>query len=93
MTAKVFTLKEWYEAMEKSKDETRFNGVSPGGAANRLGVTRQTIYNLLKRDQLDRITIVDSDGDKLAVLITMESLIRYKHGCDKNSTDLFASAG
>ena len=87
---KVISLKDWSKGLQEKEDD--FNGLSPGGAASSLGVTRQTIYNLIKRGDLDRITILDDAGKTLAVLITTSSLIRYRAKMSEEAPDLFSSA-
>jgi hypothetical protein len=91
MASKIFQISEWARALDQADNEDDLNGLSPGGAAERLGVTRQTVYNLLKRGDLDRVTIVDSEGKKFGVIITNASLLRYQE--KESQQDLLTSIG
>jgi transposase len=53
---------------------------SPAAVASELGVTREAIYDLLRRGRLDAIRLVSDRGPRklLAVLIPAESVGRYR---------------
>jgi hypothetical protein len=88
-----YTLRQWHDALSNSENPDEFNGVSPGGAASILGVSRQTIYAMLARDDLDRLTLIDRAGKQIAVLITDASIIRYRLSQETRDPDFFAGAG
>jgi hypothetical protein len=56
------------------------SGSSPGAIGAALGITRQAVYDLVRRGRLDAIRLVsDRTPQKLlAVLITSESVQRYR---------------
>ena len=74
------TIDEWVSKNQELDNEglPNFNGLSPGGAASRLGVSRQRISQLVKEGKLDRIEIIDDAGHQLGVLITSDSIERFK---------------
>jgi hypothetical protein len=67
-------------------------GLSPGGAAAALGVTRQRIWQLVKEGKLDMILLGDTDNDKTSKvsswLITDASIARLKLGKMSEQGDL-----
>lgn len=63
------TLEDWKRS-ERPFDE--ICGLSPGGAASQLGVSRQVIYAWVDLGILDRVTI--GEGGKLVVFISTRSL-------------------
>lgn len=58
--------------------ETYGPGLSPGGVAAYLGISRQGVHNAIKRDLLDVIKVAYADGEKIATLIPMRSVVRYR---------------
>lgn len=51
-------------------------GISPGGAAGALGITRQGIYSAVKRGALDKVRITER-GSGPYFIITEASLKQY----------------
>jgi hypothetical protein len=56
----------WAKALVEDKD---VNGDSPGGAAARLGVTRQYIHKLIDQDELDAVRVVKKGGGLVAICV------------------------
>lgn len=60
MITKCKNWEEWDKLYdEKGKDEVL--GMSPGGVAGRLGVSRQRVFQLVQEGRLDEIKIWDDD--------------------------------
>jgi len=53
-------------------------GLSPGGVASYLGITRQSVHNAMRRDLLDVIYVIDQGGEQVATLIPMRSVLAYE---------------
>lgn len=51
---------------------------SPGPVGAELGITRDGVYQLLRRGRLDAIRLVSDRGSLLALVIPDESVKRYK---------------
>jgi len=67
------SLDDWQTAL---KQEPGLNGLSPGGVAGHLGVTRQAVHAAVKSGRLDAVRV--SDGGELRfILITNDSLQRF----------------
>ena len=80
------TLDELVEAIKL--DEIPSNVVSPGHACAVLGITRQTLHDLLKRDKLpswssERVILVDADAVQARAL--------RMRGVPESQGDLYAS--
>jgi len=54
------------------------DGLSPGGAAQKLGMTRQAIHKAIRKNRLTAFWITDSEGNHVATLIPPEELERYR---------------
>jgi excisionase family DNA binding protein len=61
----------WAKALTEGKD---VNGDSPGGAAARLGVTRQYIHKLIDQNELDAIRVVKKAGGLVAICVNEKKL-------------------
>jgi hypothetical protein len=76
------------EFLEYLRDHPEvLDSVSPGGAANRLGVTRQAIHNMMKRGKVRAWIVYDKDISRAngywitrpsTILIPNEDIERYK---------------
>lgn len=66
------------EKRDDRAHQKKWNGPSPGGAAGDLGVSRQRIHQLLSKGILESITLTDYAGRKVALIVTDESIERYK---------------
>ena len=56
--------------------DSSLKGISPGGAAGVLGITRQGIYNAVKRGSLDMVRVTER-GTGPYLIITDGGLSRY----------------
>jgi len=61
----------WAKALVDGKD---VNGDSPGGAAARLGCTRQNVHKLIEQDKLDAIRVVNKKGGLIAICVNEKKL-------------------
>ena len=61
----------WAKALTEDKD---VNGDSPGGAAARLGVTRQYVHKLIDEGELDAIRVVKKNGGLVAICVNEKKL-------------------
>ena len=52
--------------------------LSPGGVAQELGVTREAVYDLIKRGRLDAIRLTTRFGKLLALVIPIESVESFR---------------
>jgi predicted DNA-binding protein YlxM (UPF0122 family) len=72
-------LKKWHQLMDAGDPAVQdfSSGPSPGGAAARLGISRQAVHHAIKRGELDVLAIYD--GLRLNhYTISPESLQRYQ---------------
>lgn len=67
-------LMKWAKALVDGKD---VNGDSPGGAAARLGVSRQYIHKLIDDDVLDAIRVTNK-GRLAAIVLNETKLALYE---------------
>lgn len=77
MAHRRMTFDAWMRAAVKAYGEPRYldlNGDSPGGAAVRLGVARQRVYQLAEEGRLDMLSVLGSDGETRFTVITENSL-------------------
>lgn len=69
-----------WESWEKAYDRLGFErvmGMSPGGAAGRLGISRQAVYDLVRRDKLELVKVKKKNQVRYSeIYITEESLKR-----------------
>lgn len=63
----------YHEACQR---DPSLKGVSPGGAASALGITRQGIYNAVKRGSLDMVRVTER-GTGPYLIITDAGIHRY----------------
>jgi hypothetical protein len=76
MIMKCRTWAEW-EKLYDEKGPEHALGMSPGGAAARLGVTRQRVHQLIREDLLDAVRIRDcSLGIRGFVMYVTEASLR-----------------
>jgi len=68
----VFTWVQWTEAYVREHDKWAKFNISPGGAANVLGVSRQAVNNAINRGRLDAVRI--GGGGTRAVLVDSEGV-------------------
>lgn len=69
------SIEEYYKAYTADNSLT---GLSPGGAGGRLGLTRQGVYNAIKRGSLDLIRIGQPFGSRdLCLLVPFYSIESY----------------
>jgi excisionase family DNA binding protein len=61
----------WAKALVDDKD---VNGDSPGGAAARLGCTRQYVHKLIDEGELDAIRVVKKGGGLVAICVNEKKL-------------------
>ena len=73
---KQMTITEWKNM--PTRKETVWNGLSPGGAAEELGVSRQMVHKAWKKGHMDRLDITDDAGKLLATIVPWESIYRYQ---------------
>lgn len=59
-------------------DDPGMRGPSPGGAAGKLGITRQGVYSAVKRGSLDMIRVAEPGRASPSIFITNASIERYK---------------
>lgn len=80
MAMRVMTMREWTETIHLAPAEQKAEviGVSPGGAANMLGISRQAIHNAIHRDTLDATKVVTETGKLISINITLSELDRYR---------------
>lgn len=79
MAFKKITLSKWTAAMETSPNSALYNGMSPGGVANQLGISRQAVHRAIHRGELDAWRVLnDRDGTLIAICILDDSLAKYK---------------
>jgi len=76
---KRLTFDEWAEALYTAPEteKGKWNGLSPGGAAGALRVSRQRVHQLLTQGKLDGLELVDDRGNWGAFLVTDASIQRY----------------
>jgi hypothetical protein len=74
------TFPEWSKIFESLPENERdeWDGVSPGGAAGQLGVSRQRIHQLLTQGKLNAVELIDEDGTFRAFTVTAASIRRYQ---------------
>lgn len=60
-------------------NDPSLRGISPGGAASALGITRQGIYSAIKRGTLDMVRITER-GTGPYLIIPDGGMNRYKAG-------------
>lgn len=65
MTIRHFTVDSWQAAIDAGED---LGGMSPGGVASRLGITRQAVHLAMNRGDLDSYRMDLPNGD-LMILI------------------------
>jgi transposase len=69
-----------WESWEKAHGRLGFKkvmGMSPGGAAARLGMSRQAVYDLVRRGKLDMVKIKKKEQVRYSeIYVTEESLER-----------------
>jgi hypothetical protein len=72
----------WAELLAQSRgkpDYQRWMGVSPGGAAVQLKVSRQRVWQLVKDGRLDMVMLADNEAaEPSAWLVTNASVERYR---------------
>jgi len=59
------------------ESDPSLRGISPGGAAGDLGITRQGIYNAVKRGSLDMVRVTER-GTGPYLIITDGGIQRYR---------------
>ena len=62
---------QWARALVDEKD---VNGDSPGGAAARLGVSRQYVHKLIDQGELDEVRVVKKGGGLVAICVNEKKL-------------------
>ena len=62
---------QWAKALVDEKD---VNGDSPGGAAARLGVSRQYVHKLIDQGELDAVRVVNKKGGLIAICVNEKKL-------------------
>lgn len=81
--------KAWQRAID-AEDPTVTNlsrGFSPGGAAARLGISRQAVHYAIQRGTLDALAV--HDGEKLLhYTISADSLEAYRAKLQQRAFDL-----
>jgi len=79
MAYRNMTAQAWARILNTSPDgQMTVNGVSPGPAANELGISRQALHKAIRANRLDAIRIVNADGKTTAVLIPGAELRRFQ---------------
>jgi hypothetical protein len=97
MARRRMTMVAWAKALHDHEDTLRFGdyqGSSPGGAADRLGVTRQYIHKLVDQGQLDLLELYLGDDKKkrtVAWLVTSNSIERWAAARMSEQTELLSS--
>ena len=75
------TLQELAERVSAAKTDAeldQYRGLSPGGAAQALGISRPSIYTALNKGALDSIRLLDDNGSTCTgLLITKASIEEY----------------
>jgi len=69
-------VREWTKALDV-EDRSKLLGPSPGGAADKLGFSREHIYRLIRSHKLDAVKIGRGGGRRNVVYITEESIERF----------------
>ena len=81
MATHKMTIDEWGKQIASlDKRSTKYKqimGLSPGGAASYLNITRQMLHKLIKQGKLDKIDCVDSTGHLVATLVSDYSIAKY----------------
>ena len=67
----------WAKALVDGKD---VNGDSPGGAAARLGCTRQYVHKLIDQGELDAVRVVNKKGNLIAICVNEKKLALFVAG-------------
>jgi hypothetical protein len=78
----VIDREKWEERMLRCttrEEQFRWIGDSPGGAAVRLGVSRQYVHKLLNMREggLDQVRVVSKEGKLQSIFVTEESMRRF----------------
>lgn len=83
---------DWADNLARTHGQPSYKswmGLSPGGAAAELGVTRQRIWQMVKEGKLDMLLLADNDKAKVSAwLITDASIQRLKLGKMSEQGDL-----
>jgi len=92
MSIRRMTFQAWGEALALTHGKPEYRqvmGSSPGGAGERLGLTRQRIWQLCKEGKLDMILLADNDEAKVSTwLITDASMDRVLKSKPMEQADL-----
>lgn len=75
------TLENWQLAMGRARtreERGKLGGLSPGGAAAELDISRRAVYYAVERGELEMVRVHDRVGHLLFVMVTDESLVCYK---------------
>lgn len=73
------TMEEYSELLLSTPEDKRseVNGPSPGGAAGRLGISRQAVHDAINRDTLHGFYIT-RNGRMVAIIIPDAEIARYR---------------
>jgi len=79
MALKIMTVDEWRKTLTRLPADklVNFVGISPGGASQILGITRQGVHQAIQRDRLDAVR-VERDGNLVSINISLDSIEHYR---------------
>lgn len=82
MALRVMKLSRWSKLndVHPLEDPRAVNGLSPGGVAVELGISRQAVHQAIARGDLDAVKVVaDHDPDRMVMFnVTQHSVGRYR---------------
>ena len=74
MMSRFDSVREWIETLEKNP---KLEGLPAVAVANYLGISRQAISNLVKRERLEEVRVYEEE-ELVYVMITRASLTNYQ---------------
>jgi len=79
MAWKNMTVRQWQDLLERTPDDQKADviGLSPGGAAALLNVTRQAVHNAIDRGLMSATRVRDR-GKLISINIPYSDIQRYK---------------
>lgn len=81
MAVRKFSLDRWLKAVAQADGKpsaAELNGLSPGGVASQLEISRQAVHQAVHRGDLDAVIVTDDDGKLRMFLIPLYSVERFK---------------
>ena len=81
MAVRKFSIDRWIKAVASAHGKpaaAELNGLSPGGVASQLEISRQAVHQAVHRGDLDAIIVNDGNGKLRMFMITASSIERFK---------------